>query len=55
VAELHINGSLHKVDVPADTPPLRVLRDELGLPGLTAISRASDKQLGLVEAPLETK
>ena len=33
MAELHINGSLHKVDVPADTPLLWVLRDELGLTG----------------------
>jgi isoquinoline 1-oxidoreductase alpha subunit len=30
---LNINGKLHKIDLPADTPLLWTLRDELGLTG----------------------
>ncbi len=33
MTQLDINGELHDVDVPADTPLLWVLRDELGLTG----------------------
>ena len=31
--QLKINGKLHEVDAPSDTPLLWVLRDELGLTG----------------------
>ncbi len=30
---IHVNGQAHRVDVPADTPLLWVLRDELGMTG----------------------
>ena len=33
MAKLNINGKQHDVDLPADTPLLWVLRDELGLTG----------------------
>jgi hypothetical protein len=30
---LNVNGKVHQIDVPSDTPVLRVLRDVLGMTG----------------------